>query len=158
MMQINDFEAFNHAIDTRIMANNIKASVFQFPWAWNSINGFFRNITYFFTNLRMAWQRAVNGYCERDVWNCGDQLIIYIIALLTDFRNNTNCWPDYMFESFEDWIAYIDNIIDLLEFSAMDSENLLEDFYTEEDAILEQRDARIKAFQMLSPIIRDLWW
>lgn len=157
-MYISDFEAFNHAINMRTVSDSIKASVFQFPWSWKSINGFFRNIAYFFTNLRMAWQRAINGHCERDMRNCGDQIITYMITILTDFRNSTNCWPDYMFESFEDWVAYIDNIIDLLEFSGLDPEDLLEDFYTEEDAILEQRDARIKAFQMLSPIIRDLWW
>ena len=101
-----------------------RCSVFTYPWKWNTWYGFWRNITQFFDNIGAAWQRATKGYCAGDLWNFDVYLADYLINTLTEFRNTTQSWNDRRFESFEEYIEYIDGIIDDLEYARLDPDEI----------------------------------
>ena len=100
-----------------------ECSVFVYPWKWNCWHGFWSNIHYFFRNFAYAWQRATKGYCYPDVVEADYSITNYLINLLTEFRNSTQTFP-MDFSNYEDWIACIDDIINSLEFSRKDREEL----------------------------------
>ena len=169
--------------EMKMRTHNINLSVYQYPCTWKSLRGFWRNIRQWFDNRRAVKQRAKMGYSHRDVWNCGDHLIDLTLAMLIEFRNNTNNWPDLFFDTFEDWIAFIDKVIDLLDYSRQDADEfnslkaeydklphrtstwtdeqkrLFDDYLVEAEAICQQQQkARIEAFTLLAPYLKDLWW
>lgn len=101
-----------------------RCSVFTYSWKWNTWYGFWRNIAQFFDNIGAAWQRATKGYCAGDLWNFDIYLADYLINTLTEFRNTTQSWNDRRFESFEEYIEYIDGIIDDLEYARLDPDEI----------------------------------
>ena len=104
-------------------------SVFTYPYRWRSISGIWGNIRTFFYNIRCMFQRARKGVCYKDTWNFDYTLIEYLIASLTQFRNYTCSYPDRDFASFEDWIAYLDDIIDKLDFVRQSADEDLNEWY-----------------------------
>ena len=103
--------------------------------------------------------------------------------MLTHYRNKCNSWPDRSFPTFKEWIEYIDEIIDLLEFAETDPdefndyteafdnalhntpvdkeayEELRDKYYNECRAICEkQTAARQKALAMFATYADDIWW
>jgi hypothetical protein len=106
----------------RTCRNN--CSVFTYPWKWNTWHGFWHNIAQFFDNLSAAWQRATKGYCAGDLWNFDTYLADYLVNTLTAFRNTTQSWNDNEFDSFEEYIDYIDDIIDELEYARQDPDDI----------------------------------
>ena len=164
---------------------DINLSVFQYAWRWNTWHGFWHNIADFFHNIRAGWHRATKGYCVRDVWDCGDNIVDYTIKMLVHYRNYTYCYPDRDFSTFEEWIAYIDSIIDMLLFARGNADEELNSYYSqyqefantprtewteEENAIFKnyieetttiynaQKEAHAKAFAMLGKYIQASWW
>ena len=161
-------------------------SVFTYPYRWRSIGGILSNIRTFFYNIRCMFQRARKGVCDKDTWNFDYTLIDYLIASLTQFRNHTCCYPDRDFASFEDWIAYLDDIIDKLDFVRQsadedlnkwynawqtqccskprdewaDEDELVFRKYIEETERLTQEQAKVRksAFIALSKHLPDIWW
>ena len=101
-----------------------RCSVFTYSWKWNTWYGFWHNIAQFFDNIGAAWQRATKGYCAGDLWNFDIYLADYLINTLTEFRNTTQSWNDRRFESFEEYIEYIDGIIDDLEYARLDPDEI----------------------------------
>lgn len=159
-----------------------RCSVFTYPWKWNTWHGFWRNIAQFFDNLAAAWQRATKGYCAGDLWNYDITLVDYLINTLTAFRNTTQSWNDRLFASYEEFIDYLDDIIDELEYARLDPDTInplyeewsklsgryieLEDEerelvkrYNEEERniLMKQKLAVQKALSLLSEIVDDLW-
>ena len=108
----------------RTIAN--KMSVYTYPYRWRSWRGFWGNIRAWFDNKGAAKQRAKRGYCIGDVWNAGNSIVDYIINVLCEYRNRTMAWPDQYFTTFEEWIAYIDEIIDLFDYSRRDTDEINE--------------------------------
>ena len=166
----------------REVENNM--SVFGYFYRWTSFKGFFKNIAQFFHNIGDMFHRAKYGFCKHDVWNCDSTITDYLINILTAYRNETLGYPQD-FESHEKWIAYLDEVIDLLVFSRTDSGSLnpydTEDlqaifqkemkdrtdeeidcirlYWKEEQKIYaEQEEARIEALVKLAPHINSLWW
>ena len=160
-------------------------SVYNYDYKWLSFRGFFRNLKQFFVNRRMAKQRAKRGYCDRDIWNCGNSMLEYMLATIAEYRNTTNFWPDQYFTTFDMWIAYLDEIIDHLEYALTDPDELngyLDAWeeqcrgiprsqWTEEqeniwqnylDAYKEidrrQTKARESALGLLAPYMPHIWW
>ena len=141
-----------------------------FPYTWKRWIGFLSNIKCFFRDISDFFHRGRNGYAPFDSVEAGSNIIHYIIVILTEFRNNTYSYPDHEFDSFEDWVACIDTIIDLLEFSDQDpddfnkypwgnmTDGICESWYKENERITKlQKAARTKAFQMLNDYIDALW-
>ena len=161
-------------------------SVFTYPYRWRSIGGIWCNIRTFFYNIKCMFQRARKGVCDKDTWNFDYTLTDYLIASLTQFRNHTNSYPDTDFASFEDWIAYIDDIIDKLDFVRQDPSEDMNEWYnawqtqccskpknewTDEDELvfrkyieeserIEKGQAKVRksAFIALSKHLPDIWW
>ena len=160
-------------------------SVYTFDWKWNTWHGFWRNIKQWFSNRKAAKQRAKLGYCYGDIWDCGNNICQRMAHMLTAYRNKCCSWPDRDFPTFKEWIAYIDEIIDLLEFAESDPDELNE--YTEafsnalhstpadkEDKAYEelrqkyynecrsiydrQTAARQKALTMFAKYADNIWW
>lgn len=159
-----------------------KCSVFTYSWKWNTWYGFWHNIAQFFDNLAAAWQRATKGYCAGDLWNFDITLVDYLINTLTAFRNTTQSWNDRLFVSYEEFIDYLDDIIDELEYARLDPDTInplyeewsklsgryieLEDeerelvkrYNEEERKILNRQKASVqKALALLSEVVDDLW-
>ena len=159
-------------------------SVFTYPWRWASFRGFFKNIAQFFHNIGDMLYRAKYGFCKHDVWNCDSSIVDYLINILTEFRNTTIGYPT-SFATYNKWIAFLDEIIDRLEFSRTDSDRInpyyneelgriiikgldertdeevevLKLYYNEEVNIEnEKKEALIEAFTMLAPYMGSLWW
>lgn len=160
-------------------------SVYTYHWKWNTWHGFWQNIKQWFDNRKAAKQRAKFGYCYGDVWYCGNNICQRMTHMLTHYRNKCDSWPDRSFSTFKEWIEYIDEIIDLLEFAETDPEELNDyteaftaAFYStpvdkEDEAFKELRDryyneirsiyerqtaARQKAFAMFATYADDIWW
>lgn len=160
-------------------------SVYTFYWKWNTWRGFWKNIAQWFDNRRAAKQRAKLGYCYGDVWNCGNNICQRMAHMLTHFRNKCDSWPDRSFPTFKEWIEYIDEIIDLLEFAEADPDELndytepfnevcrkkhegdkptdyqeiLDKYWNEGRLIYErQTAARQKALAMFATYADDIWW
>ena len=160
-------------------------SVFEYPYTWKSWSGFWHNIVYFFRCWRPAWYRATKGFCRADTWNVDVTTCTYLVKVLTEYRNITCSWPDQDFPTFEEWIAYIDEIIDNLIYSLEDEDKLnkyhdiwwekccgksrsewtevenkiWEDYRTEVETIYnKQKSARLKAFTMLGAQLHNIWW
>ena len=166
----------------REVANGM--SVYTYPFRWRSWYGFWKNIRAWFDNRAAAKQRAKQGYCIGDVWNAGDTIVDYIINVLCEYRNRTNGWPDQYFTTFEEWIAYIDEIIDLFDYSRQDTDELnelyeeysklihtakgeyteeqkefIERFFKREEEIYEEQCAKRKvAFAKLAAYINEIWY
>lgn len=160
-------------------------SVYTFYWKWYTFRGFWQNIKQWFDNRKAAKQRAKLGYCYGDIWNCGNNICQRMAHMLTHYRNKTRSWPDNSFPTFKEWIDYIDNIIDLLEFAETDPEELnkyseafhnalnntpvdkedetykeLRDKYYNECCSIYERQtaARQKALAMFATYADDIWW
>jgi hypothetical protein len=166
----------------RKVANGM--SVYTYPFKWRSWRGFWGNIRVWFENRAAVKQRAKQGYCIGDVWSAGDTIVDYIINVLCEYRNRTNGWPDRYFTTFEEWIAYIDEIIDLLDYSRQDTDEfneltpqyyeiskidrcdrteeqnkLVEDFFRRGAEIYEDQCAKCKvAFAKLAAYINEIWY
>jgi hypothetical protein len=160
-------------------------SVFNFPYTWKSWYGFWHNIKIIPSLIRAGWHRATKGYCKMDTWDANSSILSYLVQLLVEFRNSTICFPDSEFETFEEWIAYIDEIIDHLVYVLTDDDELsawhdnwekeccgkprniwtakeegIYQQYMDEVKIIAQRkkEERLKALTMLSEQMGHLWW
>jgi hypothetical protein len=168
--------------EPRTVANGM--SVYTYPYRWRSWRGFWGNIKAWFDNKGAAKQRAKQGYCVGDVWNAGNSIVDYIINVLCEYRNRTIAWPDQYFTTFDEWVAYIDEIIDLLDYSRQDADELIdfagefyevlkvkhedrtdeqnalvEKYYKAEQEIYETQCAKRKvAFAKLSAHIDQIWY
>ena len=167
-------------ITPRTTTNHL--SVFTYPWKWNTWTGFWHNIAQFFDNIGAAWQRATKGYCAGDLWNYDMTLVNYLVSTLTEFRNTTNSYNDRLFASYEEFIDYLDDIIDELDFARRDPDTINQYYndwsklsgrwtvltdeekelvhkYNEEEMIIlaKQKMAVQKALSLLSEVVDDLW-
>lgn len=161
-----------------------RMSVYTYPYRWRTWRGFWGNIKAWFDNKSAARQRAKQGYCISDVWNADHSIIDYIINVLCEYRNHTIAWPDQYFTTFEEWIAYIDEIIDLFDYSRQNPDELIpyakeldeilatkrenrtdeqnalvEKYYQSEQEIYKtQCEKRKLAFEKLSAHIDQIWY
>ena len=182
ILAINTEENYNQG--TRV-CKLPSMSVYTFDCRWNTWRGFWNNIRQWFDNRKAAKQRAKLGYCYGDIWNCGNNICQRMAHMLTQYRNKCNSWPDKSFSTFKEWIEYIDEIIDLLEFAETDPDEL--NSYTEaydeachrrckDDDPADYREifnkywneccsinerqtaARQKALAMFATYADDIWW
>ena len=181
-----DIDTENELPNRKLPDNLYSLSVFNYPWSWKPWRGFWKNLAYFFKCLRPAYHRATKGYCRMDTWDADTTICTYLIKVLTEYRNVTNGYPGTEdFPTFESWIAYIDEIIDLLVYYLTERDTLndyyqpwlneccniprsewndkQEDIYAryvaENQALYEaQKTAREKAFAMLGKHLNHIWW
>lgn len=154
-----------------------------FPYTWFSFRGFFGNIGNFFKSFKSWFRRARRGYATYDVWECGENIVNYMILMLTEYRNMVCSYPDYMFSSYDEYIAYIDTIIDKLTYGIKEPSELnkyTDSFWaafkkpedkrsemdqfkialyrkTNDEIVEAQQKALEEGFSMFAKIQRDLW-
>lgn len=116
----------NNVRKTRKMKFPKKLSIFASacPYRWSSWHGFRGNIKDFFLTFKCAWQRMTKGYCTCDTFSGTDNIVEHAIGILTEMRNNTCSYPDSEFESMEAWLQFLDDILDDLEYSIMDTDEI----------------------------------
>ena len=115
---MNDIQVINvdttNNIPKRKIPKDLSASVFNYVYKWTTWGGFWRNVGRFFRCWKPAWHRATKGYCRMDTWDVNYSLTTYLIQVLIEYRNVTNGWPFPHFQTFEHWIAALDECIDNL--------------------------------------------
>lgn len=94
--------------------------------------------------------------------------------ILEEFKKKTNGWPDNLYNSFEEYIADIDKLIELFNIAKRDpSENkyldelissnykkgIFDKYINESDKIYKQnKDALKEAFELFYKLFDSLWW
>ena len=171
-------------IEKRATPTNIHLNVFKYGWyKWTSWRGFWSNIKNIPRVIKYAWQRAVRGYCDADLWDLDTTYTDYILATLIEFRNNTRSSPIH-YTSWEEWIARLDWYIDRLIYLKQDSDelnsfseeayeimckpkeerteseqHLMNNYYKAEEEIeTTKRATEQKLFADLGKELHDLWW
>lgn len=129
---------------------DMNVSVFNSGWPWRHWRGFWENIKWFFRAWRPAWHRATKGYCRMDTWDVDRSLTIYLIKVLTEYRNCVDAYPFPQFKSLEEWVAEIDLCIDRLIFTMRDIDTI--------EQANENAEARQKAFAFLGEYLPHIWW
>ena len=129
---------------------NMNVSVFRSGWPWRHWRGFWENIKWFFRAWRPAWHRATKGYCRMDTWDVDRSLTIYLIKVLTEYRNCVDAFPFPDFKSLEEWVAAIDLCIDRLIFTMGEIDT--------REKYEKQCEARKKAFAFLGEYLPHIWW
>lgn len=92
------------------MNNNIFKQYYR-PWKY-PIN-WIKNVRLFFRTFKWAYQRAVRGFADCDVWDLDGFLLNLFHDSLNSLADTTNGWPgDEMFPEFEDWTSYLKEMAD----------------------------------------------
>jgi len=108
---------------------------------WKYIHNWPSNIRQFFRNLRFAWQRATQGYCDYELWNMNDYLATLLADMLDDLAANGMGYPGIEpYDTPEKWEDDLKNQAFLLR-AALDEDNSFWDnpYYNAYMAELETR-------------------
>ena len=84
-------------------------NVFKYGWApWRYPINWWRNIKLFFRQFKWAWQRAIRGFADCDVWNLDSSILNYLSGTLKHLSENAAGWPgDKQFPKYEDWTTFL---------------------------------------------------
>lgn len=88
---------------------NNKLNVFKFGFYEYSWRHPLESIGQFFRNCHYAWQRAIKGYCDWDLWDLDIFYRQLFINSLQDFKERANGYPANMTE--EEWNNYLTEMI-----------------------------------------------
>lgn len=69
-----------------------------------------KSIKLMYRRCKWAWQRITRGYADCDIWDLDDYFADLISHALWTFSDNATGWPDYRFDTFEEWKDYIREI------------------------------------------------
>ena len=97
------------------MSKDFTTSVFKYGDARG-----FRKIGLFFRRIKWAWQRAIKGYCDFDIYELDTYHTNMMIKALRDFVNKTQSYPNDM--DYDGWLHTIVKIADYLEESIEDDD------------------------------------
>lgn len=61
-------------------------------------------------DLKCAWQRAIKGYCFRDLWSIDHWFIELMPRMLQEFKENSHAYPA-KFDTPEEWDKQLDYMI-----------------------------------------------
>ena len=136
-----------------------------------SANHYIRQI---FRNIKSFFQRGTKGYCDEDLWEIDSWFLKIMPKMLEEFKKKTMGWPDNLYNSFEEYIADIDKLIELFNIAKRDpSENkyldelissnykddIFDKYRNESDKIYKQNKNALKeAFELFYKLFDSLWW
>lgn len=138
---------------------NNKLNVFKFGFYEQSWRHPLDSIWRFFRNCYYAWQRAVKGYCDWDLWDLDIFYRNLLIESLKVFKKRKCGYPSDM-ESEEEWDNYLDKMIEHFEKSKTWVEKDDEPDKPVDDIIEAQKeeDKRLKqGLEMLYEHFHSLW-
>lgn len=106
-----------------------------FTYGYDCCRFFYRPIQ-FFHNLKYAWQRAIRGYCDRDIWNLDIFYSDLFYQTLNKLADDTNDYPGIEpWETPEKWEEYLREMASLFKSCEKD-----------------------EAFDMMKKAFFGLWW
>lgn len=127
-----------------------------------------------FRNIKSFFQRGTKGYCDEDLWEIDSWFLKIMPKILEEFKKKTMGWPDNLYNSFEEYIADIDKLIELFNIAKRDpSENkyldelissnykddIFDKYRNESDKIYKQNKNALKeAFELFYKLFDSLWW
>jgi len=136
-----------------------------------SANHYIRQI---FRNIKSFFQRGTKGYCDKDLGEIDSWFLKIMPKMLEEFKKKTMGWPDNLYNSFEEYIADIDKLIELFNIAKRDpSENkyldelissnykddIFDKYRNESDKIYKQNKNALKeAFELFYKLFDSLWW
>ena len=83
-----------------------------YPYSWKTFHGFTGNISYFFKNIKCAYQRATKGYCDRDLWSLNDFYTSLFIDSIGEFNDTCNTYPGVSpYDTEKKWEAVLTEIV-----------------------------------------------
>lgn len=96
-----------------------KLNVFNTHWSpWRYPSNWASNFRVFFRQFKWAYQRVTRGYCDFDWWDADTHLTQLFINILKEFINNGHGYPGTdEFPTFESWTNYLQEIVNLFEYS-----------------------------------------
>lgn len=97
---------------------------------FTSLGGWKYNIKLFFHNIRHAWQRITQGYCDIDIWDLNCYYARIIVASMKAFAVKTDTIPNGMTET--EWIAIIDEIIHCFQIAAKYTDDFVKELQQED--------------------------
>lgn len=65
------------------------------------------SIKLIFRRLKWGYQRILRGYCDYDIWEMDYFLGTLLSDMCFNFADNASGWPDTKFETYEDWVEYL---------------------------------------------------
>lgn len=95
------------------MSKDFTTSIFKYGYARG-----FRKIGLFFRRIKWAWQRAIKGYCDFDIYDLYAYHANMTIKALREFANKTQSYPNDM--EYGEWFHTIVKIADYFEESIED--------------------------------------
>ena len=134
------------------------------------------NIRQFFKNIKYGWQRAIKGYCDRDLWNLSDYYEEVLIHSIDAFRVKRHGYPGTI--TNEEWEQILSEIVQHLKEGRRESHINLWDGVIDEtlekgeditDEIMDhykreyerltkiEDDERLKGFKLLNKYWNELW-
>lgn len=96
-----------------------KLNIFNTHWSpWKYPSNWASNFRVFFRQFKWAYQRVTRGYCDYDWWDADTYLTQLFIDILKEFINHGNSYPGTdEFPTFELWTNYLQEIVNLFEYS-----------------------------------------
>jgi len=92
------------------MNNSVFDNLFS---PWRHPRNWLENIKSFFRSLKWCYQRAIKGYCDKDIWGLDSSICDYLYGTLKQLSKNCHGWPDSKFETYEEWQEYLSETAEL---------------------------------------------
>ena len=84
-------------------------------------------IIHYCRDLKCAWQRAVKGYCFRDLWSIDEWFLKLMPRMLQEFKNNSYGYPAE-FNNSEEWDNILNRMIYCLKEAHIDTCSIKNEF------------------------------
>lgn len=103
-------------------------------------------------------QRIKRGFADSDLWNFDSYIIDLFIDMLKRFQEIAHGWPQSEeFPEFEDWMMYIQNIIDEFTASQMEQDLVDSDLEHWKEHYEAQVEHEKKGFELLQKHLHGIW-
>lgn len=84
-------------------------NVFKYGWLpWRYPSNWWSNIKLFFRQFKWAWQRAIRGFADCDIWSLDCSILNYLSGTLKQLSETAAGWSgDWRFPEYEDWTSFL---------------------------------------------------
>jgi len=107
--------------------------------------------------LKRFWERGRKGYCYEDLWSFDNWLSKTIAGGLREFRANCHTYPNDC-DSWEKWMATLDEMIECFEEQTRRIDNLDGDFMKHWEKRKKNQKAKLhRGLKLLEKYYYDLW-
>lgn len=105
-------------------------------------------------DLKCAYQRAVKGYCFRDLWAIDSWFLELMPRMLTEFKSKNDGYPADM-EDPKDWDKILDHMIFCFKEANEETSSLKNEFNYNCDFNFIPKDENISSLEIVYPTEED---